>query len=105
MKKGILLIFFAMLSSQTLAAAQGWTTSKEILSIDSLPAENSAYISLVDYTNPVCSSNRVKLVSESPAHFDKMFSMVLSAFHSGAKINFYLYNGSNCDSNRVVLSK
>jgi hypothetical protein len=87
-------------------SADGWMeNSYKVNIIDSVAAENYAYLTLEGYTNTACSNNRIALNHPSKAKFDQMFSMVLSAFHSGAKIKFYFSDTSNCNSNRILLVK
>jgi hypothetical protein len=91
---------FAVLS------ADGWTTSSYNISIiDSVAAENYAYLTLENYVNSACSNNRIALNHPNKAKFDQMFSMVLSAFHSGKKVKFYFSDTSNCNANRILLIK
>jgi hypothetical protein len=87
-------------------SAEGWMPNGyEVSVIDSVVADNFTYLTLEGYTNPACNNNRIALNHSSKAKFDQMFSMVLSAFHSGAKIKFYFPDTSNCNSTRILLIK
>ena len=92
--------------SMSASSADAWTSKGyNISAIDSSAAENHAYITLEGYTNPSCNLNRIVLTDSSEDKFNQMFSMVLSAFHSGTKVKFYFSDTSNCNSNRIQLIK
>jgi hypothetical protein len=77
----------------------------KIAIIDSLAADNSVYLTLEGYVNESCSNNRVLLNHPDDRKFDKIFSLVLSAMHSGSGVKFYFSDTSNCNSNRIQLIK
>jgi|GEM_PF-5013254 len=98
---GVSLISFSM----SAFSADTWTAAYEISVVDSVVANNYVYLTLDGYSNSACSNHRISLTHPEKAKFDQMFSMVLSAFHSGTKVRFYFPDNSNCDSYRILLVK
>lgn len=91
-------------------SADGWTGSSAVTAVDSLSGSSASFVSKVfvsleGYSNPNCSNNRIALFATDAGKFDQMFSMVLSAMHSRAKVDFYIPDTTNCDSNRVIIKK
>lgn len=102
----VVLILFSL----NVFSAEGWSGSNTVVAIDSLPGSspsftNKVFVSLEGYSNPSCSNNRIAVYATDTNKFDQMFSMVLSAMHSGSKINFYFPDTSTCDSNRIIITK
>jgi len=101
-------IIFGVLSiiSFSVSAVDGWSVdSYQVKLIDTVQAENFAYLTLENYTNANCSVNRIALTHTSKNKFDNMFSLALSAFHSGAKLRFYFPDVLSCSSTRIQLVK
>ncbi len=105
MKIKLATLVCALLISNAVYAEQGWSGYHTIDVIDSLPSERAAFISLNNYTNSICSGHRILLEGATDSKFNQLFSMVLSAFHSGARVNFLLGNDNDCKTHRVLLAK
>ncbi len=98
----MVLMFFVSFPS---FGESGWSGAYKVVLIDTLDEslENKSYISLDGFSNTVCNKDRILLTSSKADHYKEMMSLVLSAFHSGSKINIYL--SSSCNGIRVQLSK
>ncbi len=103
----ILLLALTAISSVNVAAAeQGWTGPHLVKLVDSATAsKNHSLVTLEGYSNGICSSDRIFLSIEDDQKFNQLFSMLLGAFHSGKKVDFYLPNSSDCTSTRLAVLK
>jgi len=98
----IVIAFLLIGTSKNAYSEQGWTSYSEIEVLDSLPSERNTFITLKGYSNSICSANRIMLTSATDTKFNQLFSIVLSAFHAGAKVSFLLSNDNDCVANRVT---
>lgn len=73
--------------------------------IDSGEVSNTVLVTLESFSHERYSalSNRIILKSSSAEHSTKLLSFALSAFHSGAKVSFFI--NENCEAERVILLK
>ena len=73
--------------------------------VDSLHSNNSIYVTLSGFTDNRCSanSNRIHVTSSNQEHFNKLVSIVLSAYHSGSGISFLI--DDNCVADRAIVLK
>ena len=97
MKKYFLLMSFFI--SANLFAGTYILTGAEITKISSTSGNLDEFVIWTKGGDGPCKSNAIKFTlvdSGSPAVFDKAYSMALTAFAAGFKVNVHNYHNSSC---------
>jgi hypothetical protein len=113
--KNLVSLLFALvvLVSQSVSAAEpvwvgamlGGATAKTITKIDTVYTSDSVYISMDGFSHDWCTStsNRIILTSTDVEQYKQLFSIALSAFHTGSQVSFLI--DESCKSSRMMVQK